>query len=284
MVWFKVDDKLHDHRKPRRAGVGSNVNGLAAMGLWGLAGSYSADNLTDGFVPEHTLTRWAPSLPVGRKLARLLVDAGLWHPAVVDGEAGWVFHEWEDRQPTRAQVEAERAAAAERMRNRRKRGGSGDVRANTDRTSTEVRLPRPDPTRPNAAAAALATAAAAAAADPGGPTDPVLPTPIAILRSKLQAYSALQALRFDDLGPDRTAQLLTLIDTHGDARLVDHAIRTCRTPPPISVTAFLGTWAALPPPGRTVAAVPDPPCTQPGHSGTTRHCTQCAAERLAGGI
>ena len=46
-MWFKVDDKLHDHRKARKAGK-------AAMGVWVLAGSWSMDNETDGFVPDDT--------------------------------------------------------------------------------------------------------------------------------------------------------------------------------------------------------------------------------------
>ena len=51
MPWFKVDDKLHDHRKSRKAG-------RSAMGVWVLAGSWSMDNETDGFVPADVLARW----------------------------------------------------------------------------------------------------------------------------------------------------------------------------------------------------------------------------------
>ncbi len=46
--WFKVDDKLHDHHK-------ANAAKKAAMGVWVLAGSWSADNLTDGFIPARVL-------------------------------------------------------------------------------------------------------------------------------------------------------------------------------------------------------------------------------------
>jgi hypothetical protein len=104
VTWFKVDDKLHDHRKARAAGK-------AAAGVWVLAGSWAADNLTDGFVPEHVLSRWGT-----RRDAARLVEVGLWHVAEKHGEPGWAFHEWEQYQPTRAEVEADRKANADRIR------------------------------------------------------------------------------------------------------------------------------------------------------------------------
>jgi hypothetical protein len=82
MTWFKVDDKLHDHRKARAAGA-------AAMGVWVLAGSWAADNLTDGFVPATILPRWGRPRDATR-----LVEVGLWHADEQDGETGWRFHEW----------------------------------------------------------------------------------------------------------------------------------------------------------------------------------------------
>lgn len=97
MPWFAVDDKLHDHRKPRRAGV-------AAMGLWSLAGSWSGDHLTDGFVPESIIDRWSDDEHRARDLAGRLVTAGLWKRDRVDGERGWRFHNWDQFQPTRAEV------------------------------------------------------------------------------------------------------------------------------------------------------------------------------------
>lgn len=105
MPWFKVDDKLHDHRKTRKAGV-------AAMGLWALAGSWCSDNLTDGFVPRDILVRWEPR--GAGKLAAKLVEADLWHADTVDGEDGWRFRNWSEFQPTRAEVEAQRGWQATR--------------------------------------------------------------------------------------------------------------------------------------------------------------------------
>jgi hypothetical protein len=272
MPWFKVDDKLHDHRKTRRAlrRTGKRRD-AAAVGLWSLAGSWSADNLTDGFVPADELGRWDDD---AQELAERLVDAEFWYPDVVDGEEGFRFVNWGEHQPTKDDVERKREQARERMRtvreNTKKR--SPRVRANKTRNSGAV---TPTPTRPD-------PSPAAAAADTNAAAAAVLPTPIAILRDKLQAHSALQALRFDGLALDREVQLEALIERHGDQKLVDVALRTLRTPPPVHVSAFLGTWAALPDAGQRLAVVKDPPCTEPGHSGTTRHCTQCAADKLAG--
>jgi hypothetical protein len=108
MPWFKADDKLHEHRKPR-------IAGKAAMGVWILAGSWSADNTQDGFVPERVLSRWGT-----KRDAAALVAAGLWCPGEHEGESGYWFHDWPEYQMTKDEVEANRAAARERMRKLRK--------------------------------------------------------------------------------------------------------------------------------------------------------------------
>lgn len=134
MTWFKVDDKLHDHRKARAAGC-------AAMGMWTLGGSWSADNLMDGFVPASIAARWDHR---SRTLAEALVTAGFWYPDERDGEQGWSFHDWEKYQPTRAKVLAEREAAAERQRKRRSRSDSRGTSAVTH-TASHTTPTRPDP-------------------------------------------------------------------------------------------------------------------------------------------
>lgn len=142
MSWFRVDDHLHAHSKAVRAGT-------EAMGLWILAGSWAAAEESDGWVPGYMLARLAGA--GADDLAERLVRAGLWEHAERDGDAGYVFHQWEEHQPTRAQLEAKREAARERMRAARSQGGkgSGSVRANTEGTAREVRSTRPDPTRPD---------------------------------------------------------------------------------------------------------------------------------------
>lgn len=143
MSWFRVDDHLHSHSKAVRAGT-------EAMGLWILAGSWAAAEESDGWVPGYMLARLAG---VGADdLAERLVRAGLWEPAEQGGDAGYTFHQWEEHQPTRAQLEAKREQARERMR--RARGQGGDVRTNGASTSQSVTPTRPDPTRPTKTPAA----------------------------------------------------------------------------------------------------------------------------------
>lgn len=115
MTWMKVDDRLHANRKAR-------VAGLPAMGLWLLTGSWAADTLSDGFVPATQPWAWAGS--DAAELAGRLVDAGLWLPTEQLGEQGWMFHDWHDYQPMRADVLAKRESDRERMRRwRSKRHG-----------------------------------------------------------------------------------------------------------------------------------------------------------------
>lgn len=90
MTWFKIDDQFHDHGKVRRIDYD-----CAAIGLWTLAGSWAGGSKTDGFVPQSILRRWSPQW---RKHAATLVRAGLWEPSEVDGEVGWVFHDWAEYQ------------------------------------------------------------------------------------------------------------------------------------------------------------------------------------------
>lgn len=90
MPWFNVDDGFAFHRKAMRAGN-------AACGLWVRAGSWSAHQLTEGFVPDDIVATLGTFTQ-----ARRLVSAGLW----VEVEGGFRFHEWtaDGRNPTREQV------------------------------------------------------------------------------------------------------------------------------------------------------------------------------------
>ena len=110
MPWFKVDDGLHSHPKPRRAG-------LAAMGLWAVAGSWSAQHAQEGFVPDWFVSGW----PQGRKYAAALIAAGLWHHADKEGEQGYQFHDWQHFQPSKEEIERDRENSRERQRRFRER-------------------------------------------------------------------------------------------------------------------------------------------------------------------
>lgn len=100
MPWFKVDDTLAFHSKTLAVGN-------AAIGMWVRAGSWSMQTLSDGFVPNDIVRQLG-----GFKLAQKLVDAGLW----IAKEDGYLFHEWHERQPSRARIKADREAGAERLR------------------------------------------------------------------------------------------------------------------------------------------------------------------------
>jgi len=120
MTWFKVDDTLAFHRKAVTAGN-------AAMGMWVRAGSWCAQQLTDGFIPaDVALTIGTPAQ------ASRLVRVGLWHEV----ENGFRFHEWtqEGRQPSRDEVMDRRRADQARKREARKKGEifSGDLEKSAD--------------------------------------------------------------------------------------------------------------------------------------------------------
>ena len=95
-MWFKVDDLLAFHGKTVQAGN-------AAMGLWVRAGSWCGANLTDGHVPDSVVSKLGT-----RAQANALVTAGLWHRL----PDGYLFHDWNDYQPTKADVEERRQKRA----------------------------------------------------------------------------------------------------------------------------------------------------------------------------
>lgn len=146
IAWFKVDDGLHSSRKflsiPKRSR-------FAAVGLWTIAGSWCADELTDGHVPDYMLEAWGapPSAP------QSLVDAGLWERE----SSGYLFCNWLEYQPRKADVDAERDASRERMRELRARrkqkkpqndADVGEVFGRTVTNGSES-VRNPDPTRPD---------------------------------------------------------------------------------------------------------------------------------------
>jgi len=109
--WFKVDDTLAFHAKTLTAGN-------AAMGLWVRAGAWSMQTLSDGFIP----TQVARQLGTKHEADRL-VFAGLW----VEKDDGYLFHEWDQRQPSRAKVFTTREANAEKLRKWREKNRKGET-------------------------------------------------------------------------------------------------------------------------------------------------------------
>lgn len=127
MPFFQVDDQLPVNPKTRKLvarTLAKDPTGLAALGLWTLAGSSSQASLTDGVVSLADLVSVALSVPVIEELADLLVAAGFWHGSghgceacdpVPDGS--WRFHGWWDmRYGSREKVKTTRAKRQELQR------------------------------------------------------------------------------------------------------------------------------------------------------------------------
>lgn len=124
-----MDDSLHSNSKIRKVAAKCP----AALALWVIAGSFSADKLLDGFVPDDDLP-WL--LPGGETLAAELVAARLWRRV----KGGHQFHDWADYNRLKDQVLKDREEAKERMRKLR----SGEVRPNKQRTGGARSRPRPE--------------------------------------------------------------------------------------------------------------------------------------------
>jgi hypothetical protein len=108
-VRFQVDGDFYDHPK-------TDALSDAAVAMWTRAGSYSCNKLLDGFVPAGRLGSFTRARRPERVAAEL-VTARLWR--VVDG--GYQFHQWEERNLLKAEVEADRLGARTRKREQRRR-------------------------------------------------------------------------------------------------------------------------------------------------------------------
>jgi hypothetical protein len=105
MTWFRIDDTMPFHEKIVAAGN-------AAVGLWARAGAWCGQQHTDGRVPHHI----AAALGTRTEIRRL-VEVGLW----IEKDDGYQFHQFEERNPLRAQVMAAREDTKRRQAEWRKR-------------------------------------------------------------------------------------------------------------------------------------------------------------------
>lgn len=245
MEWVKLDTTFYLDEAIVAAGEAAEVLFVRAM-------AWCGDRENDGVVPRDIVPRLTPTR--GKARAAALVREGLWEPV----PEGWRIRSWSRKQRTKTQVEGERAAGRKRQADYKARNAVSNGVSNAKVTGES--RGRVD---------------TAAAAD----LDPVL----GVLRSKLQEHTRLQGLRFDALRPDDAAELVALVEMHGDQRLVDVAIDTCRTPTPVHVGAFMNTWRTLPPPGQRLAAV-TPRARCDTHDWITLTsggvCTACASEAI----
>lgn len=107
MPWFRIEDSFHSHPKVIKAGN-------EAAGLYVRCGSYAAQHLTDGFIPEHVALLYGTP-----ELAEALVQAKLWRRA----KGGWRMPDYLDYNPSKEAVDKDRAGKAERQRRWRERRG-----------------------------------------------------------------------------------------------------------------------------------------------------------------
>jgi hypothetical protein len=111
MSWAKLDDDFWSHRK-----VDALEGNLAAIGLWTLALSWVAKQLTNGFIPERVLAKLTGADV--SLLARDLVAAGLWE----EEPGGYRIHDFLEYNPDKETVERRRRANRDRQAEWRRNG------------------------------------------------------------------------------------------------------------------------------------------------------------------
>lgn len=99
-MWFKVDDSFFSNPKTAMLSDG-------ATALWLRSGSWSAQQLTDGFIPA----RMVPMFRGSDDSVHELCDVGLWERD--DERDGYRFHDWSDYQPDGEEVGALRRKRSE---------------------------------------------------------------------------------------------------------------------------------------------------------------------------
>lgn len=133
MAWGRIDDGFDDSAKV--LALLEYEQGAAAIGLWTLCFSWAHRNTrkkgkTPGLIPPSLPRRFVG--PVGRELAGLLVQVGLWEDR---GDDGWQFHDFDQYLPTDqtrdARAEAGRRGAAARWGKRA--GTDGNLLSKNDK-------------------------------------------------------------------------------------------------------------------------------------------------------
>ncbi|AMS06468.1 hypothetical protein DUY81_13945 [Acidipropionibacterium acidipropionici] len=117
MSWFKVDDQFFSHPKALQCST-------QAIGVWTLMGSWSSQQLTDGFIPKGVLGL----IRATEDDTQELTEAGL----LVKTRGGWKMHDFTSYNPTAEKVREDRQKEADRKREWRekkaaRRGADGHV-------------------------------------------------------------------------------------------------------------------------------------------------------------
>ena len=115
MAWARIDDGFVDHPKVLR--IWDRCP--AAIGLHVRAIAYCSKHLTDGRIPRVAVTALSPVQRDRDEQTGALLDLGAWYWD--EGEDTFVIHDYEDYQPTRAEVAEKRQK--DRDRKNRERNG-----------------------------------------------------------------------------------------------------------------------------------------------------------------
>lgn len=230
----------------------------------------------NGFIPDAMLPSLARRPSAAKKLAADLVKSGLWDRV----KGGYLIVDFADINAELIKYTDRKKRDRDRKRAERRASVDQSEDASADKSSDSPRDSPQDGPGDSLLDHQNQTqnkkAAAAAPAGPGTRSD--LPPAVAILRAALEAHKLV--VRWDTLTSDELAEIERLVIEHGDAALVASALREFQpNRPAATAKAWIGGWRDLRPAG-DLHLVSDP-CPQPGHSGTTRHCTQCSAEQKA---
>ena len=128
MSWVRIDDSFPEHPKILEAGGDAGWLHVCAL-------AYCNRNTTDGLIHRNVMPRLSDRTNPLR-LAERLVAVGIWER---DG-ADYRIHDYLEYQPSRAEIEAERAKQSEAKAKAGRLGGiaSGVARRKHERSTTEA--------------------------------------------------------------------------------------------------------------------------------------------------
>jgi hypothetical protein len=102
LAWFKVDDGFYSSRKV--LSIPRSIR-LECIGLWVMAGAWSAKELTDGEVPDYVLDEFGGT----PEAIKSLLGVGLWK----SHKNGVIFHDWNEYNPSKEEVVERRKKVSE---------------------------------------------------------------------------------------------------------------------------------------------------------------------------
>ena len=114
-MWFRMNDEFDENAKVRkvRRSHPDKRRDASAVGVWAQAATWSARNQMDGFCPEEIVETFDDDW---EKIAARLCEVtgpsglGLFEPAVVNGEPGWIVHDFLRFNDSREEQERDRRA------------------------------------------------------------------------------------------------------------------------------------------------------------------------------